>query len=58
MKFTAEDLTSAKTRKDLIAIADKKDIKISEYITKLIRNDLGLMPETRPLIHGIDWELE
>ncbi|MFC4634588.1 polyphosphate kinase 2 [Dokdonia ponticola] len=35
MKFTAEDLTEAKTRKDLIAIAKKKEIPISKALKKI-----------------------
>ncbi len=35
MKFTAEDLTQAKTRKDLIAIAKKKKIPISKALKKI-----------------------
>ena len=35
MKFTAEDLTQAKTRKDLISIAKKKKIPISKALKKI-----------------------
>lgn len=45
-------------KKEIQRHCDRKDLKISEYITKLIRKDLGLAPKQKELICGIDWELE
>jgi polyphosphate kinase 2 len=36
MKFTEDDLTQAKTRKDLIAIAEKKKVPISQALKQII----------------------
>ena len=57
-KDTQIQFRISKEYKDkIVKHCEKKDIKISVYITNLIRNDLGLMPETKELIYGVDWEL-
>ena len=57
MKFTAEDLASAKTRKDLIAIADKKDIKIDNVVRNL-RYELELSKLQSELVNLQQWITE
>lgn len=57
MKFTAEDLASAKTRKDLIAIADKKDIKIDSVVRNL-RYELELSKLQSELVNLQQWITE
>ena len=57
MKFTAEDLASAKTRKDLIAIADKKDIKIDNVVRNL-RYELELSKLQSDLVNLQQWITE
>ncbi|MGB5435592.1 MAG: polyphosphate kinase 2 [Maribacter sp.] len=57
MKFTTEDLASAKTRKDLIAIADKNDIKIDNVVRNL-RYELELSKLQSELVNLQQWITE
>ncbi|MBD0852355.1 polyphosphate kinase 2 [Maribacter arenosus] len=57
MKFTAEDIVSAKTRKDLIAIANEKDVKIDKVVRNL-EYELELSKLQSELVNLQQWITE
>lgn len=57
MKFTAEDIASAKTRKDLIAIANEKDVRIDRVVRNL-RYELELSKLQSELVNLQQWITE